>query len=113
MTVTYTPDVIAEPVADLAVGLVIAVMRRICEADRYVRAGQWQQKPMSPGTGLSGKICGIVGLGRIGSRLATIARAFDMRVVGVKRDPSRGGEAAESVVAQARMREVLPGSPGL
>lgn len=78
--VTNTPDAIAEPVADLALGLIIAVMRRICEADRYVRSGNWQQGPMAPGTGLGGKICGIVGLGRIGREIATRAQAVGMSV---------------------------------
>jgi phosphoglycerate dehydrogenase-like enzyme len=50
----------------------------------------------------------IVGMGRIGSRLARLARAFDMRVIGVKRDPSKGAEAADRVVAQDDLATVLP-----
>ena len=42
--VTNTPDVLTDDVADLAVGLAIAVLRRIPQADRYVRAGQWKAK---------------------------------------------------------------------
>ena len=50
----------------------------------------------------------IVGLGAIGSRLATLAKAFDLRVVGVKRDPSNGGDAADSVHGLAELRALLP-----
>ena len=41
VAVSYTPDSTAEPVADLAMGMIVAVMRRLCEADRFVRAGKW------------------------------------------------------------------------
>lgn len=78
--VTNTPDAISDSVADLALGLVVAVMRRICEADRYVRAGHWRHKPMAPGTGLGGKICGIVGFGRIGREIAKRVQAVGMSV---------------------------------
>lgn len=80
VVVTNTPDVIAGPVAELALGLIVAVMRRICEADRYVRSGHWQQSPMPPGVGLAGKTCGIVGLGRIGSEIAKRVHAAGMSV---------------------------------
>lgn len=78
VVVTNTPDSIADDVADLAVGLLIAVMRRICECDRYVRAGRWPAGLPPMGRGLTGKICGIVGLGAIGSRIAKRAEAFGM-----------------------------------
>lgn len=42
--VTNTPDVLTEDVADLAIGLAISVMRRICDSDRYVRSGSWKTK---------------------------------------------------------------------
>ena len=57
---------------------------------------------------LGGKTLVIVGLGRIGSRLATLAKAFDMRVIGVKRDPSAARGAADEVVGEDRLLEVLP-----
>src|SRR5262245_14975392 len=41
VTVSYTPDSTAEPVADLTMGMIVAVMRRLCEADRFVRADRW------------------------------------------------------------------------
>lgn len=78
--VTNTPGSIAQSVADLALGLIIAVMRRICEGDRYVRAGKWSQGPLGAGRELGGKTCGIVGLGEIGRGVAKRAEAFGMAV---------------------------------
>lgn len=80
VTVTNTPDSSAGPVAELALGLLLAVMRRVCEGDRFVRAGKWPQRPVPVGRGLAGKGCGIVGLGRIGSGIAKRAEAFGMKV---------------------------------
>jgi lactate dehydrogenase-like 2-hydroxyacid dehydrogenase len=78
--VTYTPDSITELVAELAMGLLIAAMRRICESDRFVRAGKWPLGLFPPGSGLMGKTCGIIGLGRIGRGIARRAEAFGMSV---------------------------------
>ena len=57
---------------------------------------------------LGGKTLLIIGLGGIGSRLAQLAKAFGMRVIGIKRDPSKGGEAADSVHRLADLRAILP-----
>lgn len=78
--VTNTPDSITEAVADLALGLLIAVMRRICEQDRFVRAGKWLEGPPPPGREVRGKRCGIVGLGRIGRGIARRADVCGMSV---------------------------------
>jgi lactate dehydrogenase-like 2-hydroxyacid dehydrogenase len=78
--VTNTPDSITEDVADLALGLMVALMRRIVEADRFVRAGKWLSGLLTPGTGLGGKTCGIIGLGAIGRGIAKRAEAFRMSV---------------------------------
>lgn len=80
VTVTHTPDSTAEPVADLAMGMLVAVMRRICEADRFVRAGKWPTTVFDSGREVRGKTCGIVGLGRIGREIAARAAAFGMRI---------------------------------
>jgi lactate dehydrogenase-like 2-hydroxyacid dehydrogenase len=80
VVVTNAPYPIAQTVADLALGLVITVMRRICEGDRYVRAGKWPQAPFGPGRDLGGKTCGIIGLGEIGRGVAKRAEAFGMTV---------------------------------
>jgi lactate dehydrogenase-like 2-hydroxyacid dehydrogenase len=80
VVVTNTPDSITEDVADLAMGLIVAAMRRIAEGDRFVRAGRWLSGLPEPGTGLGGKTCGIVGLGAIGRGIAKRAEAFRMSV---------------------------------
>ena len=80
VTVTNTPDSIAESVADLGTGLIIAVMRRICETDRFVRAGNWRKSLPPLGRDLSGKTCGIVELGKIGRCIAKRVQAFGMSV---------------------------------
>src|SRR5262249_13554311 len=56
---------------------------------------------------LGGKVLLIVGMGRIGSRLATLAKAFDMRVIAIRRDPSKGGGAADAGVGESELRGVL------
>lgn len=78
--VTNTPDFIIETVADLALGLIIAVMRRIGECDRFVRAGKWPDGMPAPGREVYGKTCGIVGLGRIGRAIARRVEACGMTV---------------------------------
>jgi len=80
VAVTYTPDSTAEPVADLAMGMIVAVMRRLCEADRFVRAGKWPAGVFDSGREVRGKTCGIVGFGRIGREIAKRAAGFDMSV---------------------------------
>ncbi|KAG0535803.1 hypothetical protein BDA96_03G009800 [Sorghum bicolor] len=79
--VTNTPDVLTDDVADLAVGLAIAVLRRIPQADRYVRAGLWKSRgDYTLTTRFSGKRVGIIGLGRIGQAVARRVEAFDCPV---------------------------------
>jgi lactate dehydrogenase-like 2-hydroxyacid dehydrogenase len=78
--ITNTPDRIADTVAELAAGMTVALMRRICENDRFVRAGRWEQGAPRAGSTLVGKRCGIVGLGRIGRETATRLEAFGMTI---------------------------------
>jgi lactate dehydrogenase-like 2-hydroxyacid dehydrogenase len=80
VVVTHTPDSTAEPVADLTMGMIVAVMRRLCEADRFVRAGKWPDGVFDAGREVRGKTCGIVGFGRIGREIARLASAFHMSV---------------------------------
>jgi hydroxypyruvate reductase len=79
IAVTVVPASIAAPVAELALGLLLALMRRIAEADRFVRAGRWAAGPFAMGRSLAGKTCGVVGLGEIGREIARRAAAFGMR----------------------------------
>jgi hydroxypyruvate reductase 2 len=74
--VTNTPHVLTEDVADLAIGLILALLRRLCECDRYVRSGKWKTGDFKLTTKFSGKTVGIIGLGRIGTAIAKRAEAF-------------------------------------
>ncbi|XP_033517530.1 hydroxyphenylpyruvate reductase-like [Nicotiana tomentosiformis] len=74
--VTNTPDVLTDDVADLAIGLMLAVLRRICECDRYVKKGLWKAGDFKLTSKFSGKTVGIIGLGRIGLAIAKRAEAF-------------------------------------
>jgi hydroxypyruvate reductase len=78
--VTTTPDVLTEDVADLALGLMIAVSRRICAADRFVRAGRWPTDHMGLAASVHGKRLGIFGLGHIGRAVARRGEAFGMPI---------------------------------
>ena len=80
--VTNTPNVLNDAVAELTIGLMIALARRIPQADQYVRQGLWPKKGNFPLlTELNGKTVGILGLGRIGKEIAVRAQAMKMRVV--------------------------------
>lgn len=85
--VTNTPGVLDACVADTALALMLAASRRIAEADRFVRAGRWPQEGFGLGTRMSGKRCGIVGLGNIGLQIARRAEAFDMPILYTNRKP--------------------------
>jgi lactate dehydrogenase-like 2-hydroxyacid dehydrogenase len=87
--VTNTPDVLDDAVAELAIGLMLALSRRIVAADRYVRAGKWPAASYPFTTELTGRTLGIAGLGRIGKEVARRASALRMRVVyfGRRRQP--------------------------
>ncbi|WHZ15058.1 MAG: D-3-phosphoglycerate dehydrogenase [Nitrospira sp.] len=82
VVVTNTPDVLTESTADLAWALMLAVARRVAEGDAYVRSGTWPgwAPTQMLGTDVSGKVLGIVGMGRIGRAVAHRAAGFNMRV---------------------------------
>ena len=80
IVVTHTPDVLTDEVADLALGLLLATVRQIPQADRYLRAGHWprQTYPLTPT--LRGRTIGILGLGRIGRAIATRLEGFGVAI---------------------------------
>lgn len=81
---TNTPDVLTDTVADLMIGLMLAVARRIPELDQYVKAGRWTSPtPASQfGVDLHHKTLGIIGMGRIGAAIAKRAHfGFDMNIL--------------------------------
>lgn len=80
IAVTNTPDVLTECVADNAMALVLATMRRTVFNDRFVRAGNWLKGGAPLADKVSGSRMGIIGLGRIGKAIAKRAEAFGMTV---------------------------------
>jgi glyoxylate reductase len=82
--VTNTPEVLTDTTADFAWALLMAVARRVVEADKYVRTGQWKvgwHPDMMTGRDVYGATIGIVGAGRIGYAVAKRAKGFSMKIL--------------------------------
>jgi phosphoglycerate dehydrogenase-like enzyme len=101
----------ARAVAEHAIGLILALSRRLPEARDNQSRKHWRgmigdltQREDE----LGGKTLAIVGTGRIGGRLARLARAFDMTVIGFRRDPSLGAGDAHEVYALDALKDQLP-----
>src|SRR5215510_112103 len=91
ITVTNTPGVLTEEVADTALGLLLCTVREFPQAERYLRAGKWPQKnyPLSKAT-LRDRIVGMVGMGRIGQAIARRLDAMQVPVAYHSRRPAAG-----------------------
>jgi D-3-phosphoglycerate dehydrogenase len=79
ITVVNTPDAPTEAVAELTVGMILSVLRNISYLDKITREGTWKGPK---GLLLQGKTVGLIGCGRIGSRVARLLKAFDCILVG-------------------------------
>lgn len=81
--VSNTPDVLTETTADFAFGLMLAVSRRIVEANRYLLEGRWTRGSIDffAGRDLHRRTLGIIGLGRIGAAVARRGRGFSMKIL--------------------------------
>ena len=86
VTVFNTPEAPAEGVAELTMGLMLALARSIPSADKAMKEGKWIKKDLM-GWELKDKILGTIGLGNIGERAAKLARAFGMKILIKKRTP--------------------------
>jgi glyoxylate reductase len=98
IVVTNTPGVLTDTTADLAFALLMAVARRVVEADRFVREGRWQRWEFGAlwGADIHHKTLGIWGFGRIGQAMARRGRGFNMKILYHSR--RRVGEALEREV---------------
>ena len=79
--VTTTPGILTDDVADMALGLILSLLRGLPESDRYVRDGGWGRTP-APALGhkVTGKKLGIIGMGQVGRAIARRAQAFAMPI---------------------------------
>ncbi|RJS84520.1 3-phosphoglycerate dehydrogenase [Candidatus Bathyarchaeota archaeon] len=84
--VVNAPEAPADSVAELTIGLVIALARKITFADMSMKRGKWLKKELK-GFLLKGKKLGLIGLGNIGLRVARIAKAIGMKILVTKRTP--------------------------
>lgn len=109
--VTNTPDALTDCTADIAMGLLLAVARRLGEGERMVRAGLWTgwRPEQMLGTKITGKTLGLIGFGRIGQAMAKKAHhGFDMPVIFyTPHPPSDAWCASLGARPCASMEEVL------
>src|SRR5215475_1683804 len=101
----------ARAVAEHAIALILAVARRLPEARDNQHKKTWRgmlgdltQREDE----LGGKTLLVVGMGRIGGHLAKLAKAFDMKVVGIRRDPAQGANGADSIHGMAELVKLVP-----
>jgi phosphoglycerate dehydrogenase-like enzyme len=101
----------ARAVAEHVIALILALARKLPEARDNQAKHVWRGM-IGDLAGredeLGGKTLIIVGLGQIGGRLAQLAKAFDMRVIGIRRDPRAGAGPADAVHGMADLKELLP-----
>lgn len=99
----------ATAIAEHAMALMLGLAKRITERHRWLKKAHWQPTwdPTYMGASLEGKTLAIIGLGTIGTRVARRAKAFDMRVVGVRRRPERGGEHVDALHGPDGLHQAL------
>lgn len=98
-------------VSQHAMALILSLARQLHTGRDNQRSSEWRGMISDPALRedeLGGKTMLIAGMGRIGSRLANLARAFGIYVIATKRDPGTGGEAADEVHAQSELLDLLP-----
>ncbi len=109
IAVCSTPEANSEGVANLAITLMLATSRRLLECDAFVRAGRWSGKDELMGHELLGKTLSIVGVGRIGARLAQIGQAaFDMKVYAYDPYVDQPTLAAKGIIKVESVDELMP-----
>jgi len=87
ITVTHVPGYATEAVAEHVFALLLAAIRKLRSADKHVREGKFDWRPFG-GNELAGKTLGVIGTGAIGCRVAEIARAFRMQILGYDKYPN-------------------------
>jgi D-3-phosphoglycerate dehydrogenase len=103
IVVRNTPEALTDAVAELTLGGLLSVLRQIGRMDRDMHAGAWERQM---GGLLRGRTVGIVGLGRIGRRLAELLHPFEVRIIASDRAPD-AGVAAHLGVTYVELDELL------
>lgn len=101
----------ANAVAEHAMALILALSRQLHTGRDHQRAKHWRGMigdPAARETELGGKTLLVIGLGSIGARLARLAKAFDLKVIATKRDPTTGGGDVDRIHPQSDLHTVLP-----
>ncbi len=104
--VANCPGKNAVAVAELTMGLLLALDRRIADATRDLRGGTWNKKEYSKAAGLKGRVLGVAGLGAIGREVVRRARAFEMDVIAWSRSLTFEGAEELGVERCASLREL-------
>jgi lactate dehydrogenase-like 2-hydroxyacid dehydrogenase len=114
ITVTNTPDVLTETTADLTLALMLAVARRLPEADAFVRSRSWTSWTLAPslmGVDLYGKTLGLFGMGRIGRAVARRAvHGFGMRLLYASRSPLPAEQERDLGATRVELDDLLSAS---
>lgn len=103
--VTNTPDAVRRPVATMAITMMLAVNHRLIEKHNLTRAGRWAENADFMGTGLTGKVLGVLGAGSIGMEILRMAAPFDFQLAAC--DPNQSAEALSKVGARKLEIEAL------
>ena len=96
--VTNTPDAVRRPVATMAITMMLAVNHRLIEKHNLTRAGRWAENADFMGTGLTGKVLGVLGAGSIGMEILRMAAPFDFHLAAC--DPLRSAEELAALGAE-------------
>ena len=93
--VRNTPSASSNSVAELTIGYLLALVRRVPQVAASMKSGKWEKKAFSKGVELAGKTLGLIGLGRIGGLVAQKANALGMEVIFCRRAPTEVGYATQ------------------
>ena len=83
VAVFNTPNILDDTVADFTIGLILALTRKICEGNSFVKAGKWKKNswPLFLGEDLKNELLGIIGMGNIGKKIALRAQSFGLKII--------------------------------
>jgi phosphonate dehydrogenase len=105
---TTVPDLLTVPTAELAIGLMVGVMRHVLDGDRLIRSGQFAGwRPVLYGAGIEGATVGIIGMGSIGRAIAQRLRGWGARLIYTDREPIKSEEESRLGVTWSNLDSLL------